>query len=37
MQGQDNSLALIDGKTFLDNLGTVPSDFQATGNGNSAS
>lgn len=37
MQGQTNSLALIDGKAFLDNLGTVPSDFQATGNGNSAS
>ncbi|MCW2860647.1 MAG: hypothetical protein JWP48_2355 [Actinoallomurus sp.] len=37
MQGQTNSLTLIDGKAFLDNLGTVPSDFQATGNGNSAS
>jgi hypothetical protein len=37
MQGQTNSLTLIDGKAFLDNLGTVPSDFQATGSGNSAS
>jgi hypothetical protein len=37
MQGQNNSLTLIDGKAFLDNLGTVPSDFQATGDSNSNS
>jgi hypothetical protein len=34
MDGQHDSLVKIDGKTFLDGLGTVPSDFQGTGNGN---
>ncbi|MCW2899453.1 MAG: hypothetical protein JWO67_1718 [Streptosporangiaceae bacterium] len=34
MDGQHDSLVKIDGKTFLDGLGTVPSDFQNTGNGN---
>lgn len=37
MDGQHDSLASIDGKTFLDGLGTVPSDFQNTGNGNNNS
>jgi methyl coenzyme M reductase beta subunit len=35
MDGQQGSLDAIDGKTFLDGLGTVPSDFQNTGSGNS--
>lgn len=31
MTGQHDSLEKIDGKTFLDGLGTVPGDFQGTG------
>ncbi|MEV5750304.1 type VII secretion system-associated protein [Actinoallomurus sp. NPDC052308] len=31
MDGQHDSLTKIDGKIFLDTLGTVPSDFQTTG------
>jgi hypothetical protein len=33
MDGQHDSLEKIDGKTFLDGLGTVPGDFQGTGGG----
>jgi hypothetical protein len=32
MDGQHDSLVKIDGKIFLDGLGTVPGDFQGTGN-----
>jgi hypothetical protein len=31
MTGQHDSLEKIDGKLFLDSLGTVPGDFQGTG------
>ncbi|MCO6008479.1 type VII secretion system-associated protein [Actinoallomurus purpureus] len=31
MDGQHDSLTKIDGKAFLDGLGTVPSDFDSTG------
>jgi hypothetical protein len=34
MTGQHDSLEKIDGKTFLDGLGTVPGDFQGTGSSN---
>jgi hypothetical protein len=36
MDGQHDSLEKIDGKTFLDGLGTVPSDFQGTNGGNNS-
>jgi hypothetical protein len=31
MDGQHENLVKIDGKLFLDSLGTVPSDFQGKG------
>jgi hypothetical protein len=36
MDGQHDSLEKIDGKTFLDKLGTVPSDFQTGGGATTA-
>jgi hypothetical protein len=36
MTGQHDSLEKIDGKIFLDGLGTVPGDFQGTGGSNSS-
>jgi hypothetical protein len=35
MDGQHDTLVKIDGKIFLDSMGTVPGDFQGTGNSNS--
>jgi hypothetical protein len=35
MDGQHDSLEKIDGKNFLDGLGTVPSDFENTGKSDS--
>jgi hypothetical protein len=32
MDGQHDTLVKIDGKIFLDGLGTLPGDFQSTGN-----
>jgi hypothetical protein len=37
MDGQHDSLDKIDGKVFLDSLGTVPSDFQPTNGQNGGS
>jgi hypothetical protein len=34
MTGQHDSLEKIDGKTFLDGLGTLPGDFQGSGSSN---
>jgi hypothetical protein len=34
MDGQHDTLVKIDGKIFLDGLGTLPGDFQDTGNSN---
>lgn len=33
MDGQHDTLVKIDGKIFLDSLGTIPGDFQGTGSG----
>jgi hypothetical protein len=33
MDGQHDNLVKIDGKIFLDSLGTVPGDFQGSGSG----
>jgi hypothetical protein len=33
LKGQHNTLEKIDGKIFLDSLGTLPGDFQGTGTG----
>jgi hypothetical protein len=37
MDGQNDNLGKIDGKGFLDGLGTVPGDFQGTGGGSGQS
>jgi hypothetical protein len=37
MDGQHDTLVKIDGKIFLDSLGTVPGDFSSTGSGQNQS
>lgn len=37
MDGQHDNLTKIDGKIFLDGLGTVPGDFQGSGSGSGTS